>query len=109
MRSPRARIAGAGPGRATAGRVGSGEVSMAGTLGAAGRRHIGARTQRACTHGWRSRSTPAPMTGPIERPIVAGVVSDESERVPWALPFFATALGALVIATAVQGDPSPAL
>ena len=66
---------------------------------------IGARDQPASTPGLSRGSTRAPMPAHARGPIVGSVY----KNVRWMLPFLAMVLGVLVVASALQTDPKPAL
>jgi signal transduction histidine kinase len=66
---------------------------------------IGARFQSGSTRGLTRRSTRAPMSPRTRAPIVGHVFG----RVRWILPFLAGVLALLVVASALQTDPEPAL
>ena len=74
-------------------------------LGPPARSVIGARDQPASTPGLSRGSTRAPMPARATGPIVGSVY----KNVRWMLPFLAVVLGVLVVASALQTDPTPAL
>ena len=74
-------------------------------LGPTARSVIGARYQPASTPGLSRDSTRAPMPARATGPIVGSVY----KNVRWMLPFLAVVLGILVVASALQTDPTPAL
>jgi len=74
-------------------------------LGPPARSVIGARDQPASTPGLSCGSTHAPMPTRATGPIVGSVY----KNVRWMLPFLAVVLGVLVVASALQTDPTPAL
>ena len=78
---------------------------MSVTLGAVRASVIGARDQPASTPGLSRASTRAPMPARGARPIVGEVL----RPFRWMLPFFAVVLGVLVVSSAFQQEPEPAL
>jgi signal transduction histidine kinase len=75
------------------------------TLGAAARAVIGARLQLRYTPGLSCGSTHAPMPRPRARPIVGDVY----KRARWILPFLALVLALMIVTSALQSEPEPAL
>jgi signal transduction histidine kinase len=78
---------------------------MDATLGALRPAVIGARFQPRSTPRLSREPTRAPMPGHGGRPIVGDVF----KRVRWMLPFFAVVLAVLVVTSALNEEPEPAL